>query len=211
MKTQHSKKKKSTQKANSSSNKKPNEDLAHDFFEEQREKGMRWTRDWNFPLWVTGFTTTSKKAEGFPCGPVVTNQPFNLGDTGLIPGRVTKTLHTAEQLSQSPATTEPTHCNTVCSTDKIKFTNKTKERQGDENAVKDCTERCNGHWVLSSWDAKEDMRGDMEYFKHWCAHGISFTYNNFSHVEGKSSVFLICLTLTHWLDSVLGTKPHDVL
>ena len=44
MKTQHSKKK-STQKAKNSSNKKPNQDLAHDFFEEQREKGMRWTRD----------------------------------------------------------------------------------------------------------------------------------------------------------------------
>ena len=94
---------------------------------------------------MTGFTTTSKKAEGFLCGPVVMNQPFNAGDAGLIPGRVTKTLHAAERLSQSPATTEPTHCNKVHSTDKIKFTKKTKEHRDDENAVKDCTERCNGH------------------------------------------------------------------
>lgn len=59
--------------------------------------------------------------------------------------------------------------------------------------------------VLSLRDAK-DMRGDMEYFKHWCAHGISFTYN-FSCVEDKSSAFLVCLMLTHWLDSFLGTNP----
>ena len=184
--------------------------MAHNYFEEQREKGMRWTRDWNFPLWVTGLTTTSKKAEGLPRGPVVSNQPFNAGDVGLIPGQVTKTLHAAEQLSQSLATTEPAHCNKVRHADKTKFKKKNKECWGDENAVKDCTERCNGHWIFSSCDAK-DMRGDREYFKHWCAHGISFTYNNFSRVEDKSSVFLVCLTLTHWLDSLLGTKPHDVL
>lgn len=61
--------------------------------------------------WVTGFTTASKKAEGLPRGPVVMNQPFNAGDMSLIPGQVTKTPHAAEQLSQSPATTEPAHCN----------------------------------------------------------------------------------------------------
>ena len=94
---------------------------------------------------MTGLTTTSKKAEGLPRGPVVSNQPFNAGDVGLIPGQVTKTLHAAEQLSQSLATTEPAHCNKVRHADKTKFKKKNKECRGDENAVKDCTERCNGH------------------------------------------------------------------
>lgn len=73
---------------------------------------------------MTGLTTTSKKAEGFPSGPVVLNQPFNVGDAGLIPGQVTKTLHAAEQLSQSLATTEPAHCNKVCHADKINLKEK---------------------------------------------------------------------------------------
>ena len=36
----------------------------------------------------------------FPGGPVVKNPPCNLGDSGLIPGQVTKIPHTSEQQSQ---------------------------------------------------------------------------------------------------------------
>ena len=44
---------------------------------------------------------------GLRCGPVVKNLPCNVGDTGLIPGWGTKTLHAAEQLSPCTSTTEP--------------------------------------------------------------------------------------------------------
>ena len=43
----------------------------------------------------------------FPGGPVVKNPPSNAGDPDLIPGRGTKILYSAGQLSPLTVTTEP--------------------------------------------------------------------------------------------------------
>ena len=40
---------------------------------------------------------------------MVKNPPSNAGDTGSIPGQVTKIPHAVEQLSPQAATTEPAH------------------------------------------------------------------------------------------------------
>ena len=50
-----------------------------------------------------------KRDVGLPGGPVVKNPPSNAGDTGSIPGRGTKILHAAGQLSPRTATTELVH------------------------------------------------------------------------------------------------------
>ena len=55
----------------------------------------------------------------FPGGSVVKNPPFNAGDIGLIPRRVTKTPHALGQLSWRAAVTEPRSEKSLHATTKI--------------------------------------------------------------------------------------------
>ena len=47
----------------------------------------------------------------FSGGPVVKSLPCKAGDTGSIPGHVTRILHAVGQLSPHTATAEPVHHN----------------------------------------------------------------------------------------------------
>ena len=51
-------------------------------------------------------TSSKHNHEDFSGGGVVKNRPWNVGDSGSIPGQGTKIPHSLEQLSQCATTTE---------------------------------------------------------------------------------------------------------